>query len=370
MRTDCLAPRPARAARLLLALAVSVSLAACGTAVGDPGAAATVNGKDITLDEIARRFESVKRDPQLATELAQDRDGSFKARVQARILTQMIQAELLSQAAEDLGVAITDADIAAERERIVEQVGGQEQFDKIVEENNLTEADVQGQLRDLVVEQRVAALVAEQVEVSDEDVRAYYAQNKGTRYERMRASHILVETENEADAVLARARGGEDFAALAQELSKDTGSAPQGGDLGEFTRGRLVPEFEQAAFAAEVGEIVGPIETEFGWHVIKVTAHTVSTFEEVADEVRAELTEQRRTEAQTAFRREHFADADVRVNPRLGRWNAEVGEVEAGDPLGPTQAVEPALSAPGAGSAPGAAPAPEPPADGHTDDEH
>jgi peptidyl-prolyl cis-trans isomerase C len=352
--------------RLGLASLFALSLAACGAAVGDPTAAATVNGKDIALDEIARRFESVKRDPQLATELAQDRDGSFKARVQARILTQMIQAELLSQAAGDLGIAITDADIAAERERIVEQVGGQEQFDTIVRENKLTEADVEGQLRDLVVEQRVAAVVAEQVEVTDADVRAYYEENKNTRYERMRASHILLETEDEAQAVLARVRGGEDFAALATQLSKDTGSATQGGDLGEFTRGRLVPEFEQAAFGAEVGEIVGPIETEFGWHVIKVTAHTVSTFEDVADEVRAELTEQRRTEAQTAFRREHFADADVRVNPRLGRWNAELGEVDAGDPLGPAQAVEPALSAPGAG----AAPAPEAAADGHTDHEH
>ena len=343
--------------RLGLATILALTLAACGSAIGDPGAAATVNGTDIALDEIARRFESVKRDPQLATELAQDRDGSFKARVQARILTQMIQAELLGQAAEDLGVTITDADIAAERARIVEQVGGQGQFAKIVEENNLTEADVTGQLRDLIVEQRVAALVAEQVSVTDADVRAYYEENKDTRYERMRASHILVETEDEAQAVLARVRGGEDFAAVARTLSKDTGSAPQGGDLGEFTRGRLVPEFEQAAFAAEVGEIVGPVQTEFGWHVIKVTAHTAPTLDEVADEVRAELTEQRRTEAQTAFRREHFADADVRVNPRLGSWNAEIGEVEAGDPLGPTQAIEPALSGAAA-------------ADGHTDHEH
>lgn len=350
------------------ALLLALLLTACAGATGDPGAAATINGRDIPIAEIQRRFASVRRDPQLATELAQDRDGSFKARVQARILTQMIQAELLAQAAEELGIAITEGDIAEERARIVEQVGGQAEFDTIVEENNLTEADVRSQLRDLVVEQRVTAHVAEQVSVTDEDVAAYFEDQKATRYERMRASHILVASEDEAQRVLARVRGGEDFAAVAREVSTDEGSAQQGGDLGEFTRGRLVPEFERAAFDAEVGEIVGPVQTEFGFHVIKVTGRTSPTLDDVRDEVRAELTEQARTEAQQAFRREHFADADVRVNPRLGRWNPEIGEVEAGDPLGPAQAVEPALS--GAAGETGAAGASGAPVDGHSDPGH
>ena len=364
MRTDIQAPRAARAARFLLALGVAGSLAACGDTVGDAGAAAVVNGVSIPIETVQQRFESVRRDPQLAQQLAADEDGSFKARVQARLLSQMIQAELMSQAAEDIGIEVTEADIDAEREAIIEQVGGQEAFDQIVEDNALTETDVRAQIRDVIVERRVEESLGEEMEVSNGDVRAYFEENKDTRYDRVRASHILVPTQAEADALLARLKAGEDFAALAQQLSQDPGSGQQGGDLGEFTRGRLVPEFEEAAFAANVGDLVGPIETEFGWHVIKVTARTNPTFEEVREEIRTELTEQRRAEARTAFRQEHFAGADVRVNPRLGRWNPESGEVEAGDPLGAAEPVEPEVGenplAPPGGQPPGQGQAPAP----------
>ncbi|HWH32063.1 MAG TPA: peptidylprolyl isomerase, partial [Egibacteraceae bacterium] len=250
-----------RATRALLAAVLVLPLAACGGAVGDPDAAAVVNGAAIPLDTVAQRYESVRRDPQLAQQLAADEDGSFKARVQARLLTQMIQAELLSQAAEDIGIEITDADIEAERQSIIEQVGGQEAFDQIIEENALSERDVRDQIRDLVVEREVEEALGADVQVSDADVRAFYEENRATRYDRVRASHILVPTREEAERVMERLQAGEDFAALAQELSQDPGSAQQGGDLGEFTRGRLVPEFEEAAFGAEVGELVGPIQT-------------------------------------------------------------------------------------------------------------
>ncbi len=93
----------------------------------------------------------------------------------------------------------------------------------------------------------------------------------------VKASHILVpfgankdSAKAKIEKALARVKGGEDFATVAREVSTD-GSAQQGGDLGYFSRGRMVPEFEKAAFAASVGSIVGPVETQFGYHIIKVT---------------------------------------------------------------------------------------------------
>ena len=87
--------------------------------------------------------------------------------------------------------------------------------------------------------------------------------------EQIRASHILVETEEEAQEVKERLADGEDFAELAIELSTDTGSGANGGDLGWFGRGRMVPEFEEAAFSLRIGEISDPVQSDFGWHIIK-----------------------------------------------------------------------------------------------------
>lgn len=137
-------------------------------------------------------------------------------------------------------------------------------------------------------EQRVAsylmvdtAQLRGSVSPSDADVQAYYDQNptEFTRTEeQVRARHILLRTDQrtveEARALLEQARQrvaqGEDFAALATEMSEDTGTKTQGGDLGFFGRGRMVPEFEEAAFSTQPGQLAGPIETPFGVHLLQV----------------------------------------------------------------------------------------------------
>jgi peptidyl-prolyl cis-trans isomerase C len=99
------------------------------------------------------------------------------------------------------------------------------------------------------------------------------------------ARHILLPTEAEAKAALARIKNGEDFAKVAAELSKDP--AGEGGDLGWFTKDRMVPEFADAAFKLEPGQVSDPVKTQFGWHIIKVEGKrmkTFPTFEQVKDQ--------------------------------------------------------------------------------------
>lgn len=104
--------------------------------------------------------------------------------------------------------------------------------------------------------------------------------------EEIHARHILVDTEEQAKAALARVKGGEDFIKVAIDVSKDPGSP--GGDLGFFTRDKMVPEFADAAFKMEAGQISEPVKSQFGWHIIKVEEKRVKPFpalEQVKDQV-------------------------------------------------------------------------------------
>ncbi len=117
------------------------------------------------------------------------------------------------------------------------------------------------------------------------------------------ARHILVATEDEAKKVKQRLENGEDFATVAKEVSKDAGA--EGGDLGFFTRGQMLKPFEDAAFALEVGQISDPVQTQFGWHIIKVEEkrdQPLPTFDQVKDAITAQLVQQKAQEVVTGLR--------------------------------------------------------------------
>ena len=126
--------------------------------------------------------------------------------------------------------------------------------------------------------------------VTDDAMKALYSDTvKNLKPEpEIRARHILVETEDQAKAAIKRLKAGEDFAKVATELSKDPGSGQQGGDLGFFTKDRMVPEFSAAAFALEIGKISEPVKSQFGYHIIKVEEKRekpIPGFDEVKDQI-------------------------------------------------------------------------------------
>lgn len=125
----------------------------------------------------------------------------------------------------------------------------------------------------------------------------------------VRARHVLVDTEDEARAVQAEAKKGADFGELAKAKSKDPG-ASEGGDLGFFTKDQMVPEFSEAAFKLEPGQLSDPVKTQFGWHVIKVEEkrdRPVPEFDKVKDQIENFLVRKRQSEMVTQLR----ADAKI-----------------------------------------------------------
>lgn len=159
-------------------------------------------------------------------------------------------------------------------------------------------------LRDKALMEGLLTTVAREAS-TDAAVRAVYAQvAKGQGGEQeVRARHILVETEAQARAALKRVRGGEDFAKVADQVSKDPGS--RGGELGWFTKDRMVPEFAEAAFKLQPNQISEPVKSQFGWHIIKVEERREKPFpklEEIRDQVERYVVQKAQAEAVVKLR--------------------------------------------------------------------
>ena len=145
--------------------------------------------------------------------------------------------------------------------------------------------------------------------VTDEAMKKVYAEatkQMGEEKE-VHARHILVEKEDEAKAILADLKKGGDFVAIAKEKSKDPGSKETGGDLGYFTKDQMVPEFADAAFKLDKGQLSDPIKTQFGWHVLKVEDkrnRPVPEFEKVKDQVETFVVRKAQADLVTKLRAE------------------------------------------------------------------
>lgn len=158
--------------------------------------------------------------------------------------------------------------------------------------------------------------VDDKVAVTDEEVKDFFEKNKDkfTVGTKIKASHILVNSEDEAREVEEKLKKGEDFASLARAMSKDKASAEKGGDLGYFGRGRMVPEFERAALNLNPGEISSPVRTRFGYHIIKLTdikKGEPANFEQSKEAIKRELINQKRKKLFDAYIDKLMAGSEI-----------------------------------------------------------
>lgn len=174
-------------------------------------------------------------------------------------------------------------------------------------EKNLYEYDAEfkaelAQIKEDMLANFAIKKVVENITVTDDEVKADYDNNpdKFKTGESVEASHILVDSEDKAKELLDKINAGEvSFEDAARENSSCP-SSQNGGSIGEFTRGQMVPEFDNACFSMEVGEISAPVKTQFGYHLIKLTGKkesTVLSFDEVKDSLRQQLIGEKRQNA-------------------------------------------------------------------------
>jgi peptidyl-prolyl cis-trans isomerase C len=204
-----------------------------------------------------------------------------------------------------------------------QDVGREEAFDQALQQAGITEEQLRQQIREQLPIQKVQERVAGDVGPSQEEVEQFYEQNKAAQFttpETRCTRHILFnkDQKEKAEEVKQQLQNGGDFAALAKEYSQDPGSAEQGGDLGCIGRGETVPNFEEAVFGAEQGEIVGPVETDFGYHVIEVTdiqEEATRPLSEVEAQIRDQLTTEAQSEEFTAWLQKQKEQRNVKYLP-------------------------------------------------------
>lgn len=289
---------------LVLIVVLAFAGAACGDGTSSP--AATVNGADITRGDVDGLFDEI--------------DEDFTDAQIATYLGTLIQWTAIEQRAEgELGFEPTQGEIDAEIEAMLFESGYVGDLDGFLSAQNMSEEGLTRYAKQLLLEDAVVAAVTPTVESpTSEDARKAIDENP-VQFTQVCASHILVETEEEAQVVLGRIDGGEDFAAVAMDVSVDMGTGPAGGSLGCSAASSYTQAFAEATVAAPIGEVTEPVETEYGFHIILVEDRTVAT----VDEVLPFMEDQVIFTATDAWLLEAVTTADVTVEAEYGTWETE-----------------------------------------------
>jgi parvulin-like peptidyl-prolyl isomerase len=333
-------------------------LSGCGGASAAPGKAASVGDVTISTTQLQGLVERGLRDP-----AAQEQFGADRATFQTQALNRLIRTAVLEQAAEDEEVTVSEGDVDEQIALFAEQVGGREELDQQAAQNGVAPQDLRDFVRAIALERALGERLVEDVEVPDEQVEQLYQENLA-EYDKVRSRHILVADEAVARKALADVQADRSrFEALAAELSTDTSNKDQGGDLGVAPRGQFVPEFEEAIFGAEEGDVV-LVQTQFGWHVIEVLERQTTTLEQAAPELRQGLLAEQTGERVNDLLKRTAERLGVVVNPRFGSYDAETGQVVREED--PNDVLEPGRGESGEREAPpgeappaGEAPAPD-----------
>jgi parvulin-like peptidyl-prolyl isomerase len=308
-------PKPAAEAAPAVSTPTStepaVTQASAGPELKDP--VAVVNGEPITKAQLLEAFNSAVKS---AGSKMEDLTPEQKLDGYHQLLDDLIMEKLVTKASE--GVVVPEAEVDAEIAKIKAQFPSEEEFNKQIVASGQSPEKLKEALTKMLQQQKwMEGKVGGETKVTEADAKKFYDENKKEFEEpaTVKASHILIlvnkdDSEEVVKEKLALAKKAaarakkEDFAKVAKELSEEPGAKESGGDLGYFSKDKMVPEFADAAFSQKVGQVGEPVRTQFGWHVIKVTdtkpAGTAS-FDEVKKQLMAYLEKDKQRKAVQAL---------------------------------------------------------------------
>jgi peptidyl-prolyl cis-trans isomerase C len=272
-----------------------------------------VNGKVINRGELDTAVQALARGRTIPP--------GRGAELQSEVLDELIGRELLLEEGSKHIPADIDQKVQMQLDQTKTQAGGEDEFKKKLAYAGITPEEFTKRIRDSVIIHAAVENLDKAIKISPEEVRAYYDKNPDQfkQPESVRASHILIRVPPDAtddvkkakraqiDAARSLVKGGQSFADVAKKVSEDPGSAPKGGDLGYFSHGQMVPEFDVVAFSLKTNQVSDVITTQFGYHILIVTgrkpAQTMA-FDDVKDELTKYLMQRKGSEVT----RDHIAE--------------------------------------------------------------
>jgi foldase protein PrsA len=325
--------------RRLLPVLCLVALAAAGCS--DLGVrnsdAATVNGVGISTDRLSEMTKAQLGQQQQAAQQGQEQSQDIEGATR-QALEGLIQFQLVLDGAKKEGVNVQESDVDARMEQLKQEVAAQGQnFEELLKTRQISEEVLRAQQR---VQLAVDLIAVKLVPYSPDAELRRILQQKKDDYLEVHVRHVLVKDKATADAARQELVSGSDWAAVARKHSIDTQSKDKGGDLGYNAKGATVKPFEEAEFAlAAQGDCKGttsgscsspisePVKTQYGFHVIQVVGVRLPKLD---NDLRAKLEPKVKDQRQQAIQRwfeQQVKAAEVTVNPRFGRWDAENGKV-------------------------------------------
>jgi parvulin-like peptidyl-prolyl isomerase len=303
--------------------------------------AAVVNGHRISVKEL--NAEIVLLNAQTAGQPGGD--------VTKQALLTLVEAELVRQIGLQRHISPTSADVEARIQELRARFQDEATFQQQLKSAGLTLQALREQIKTQLVQEALQKQLT--TPITESDVRTVYRQERA-QFRQIMLKHILFSPSDsvtdaqalaKANDALAQIKAGADFGTLAKKLSDDTGSKADGGVLpGWITLSQFDAQLGQAAWAAAIGKVTGPIQTQFGYHLIVTLKKRVQPFAEVSGGIRSQLEQQAGEAALADFATKAVGSAHIEINPRYGDWDAKTGSIVAHEFFRPAQGVSPTPS--------------------------